>query len=276
MAASEPASGSRREAGEPAGLDLRALVTGASGGIGAAFARALAARGERLVLVDRRQEQLRVLAEELGGEGVALPLEADLSRADAALRIAEELDSRGLGVDLLVNNAGLGHTGRFDEAPVERLAEMVDVNVRGLILLTRRFLPGMILRRRGRVINVASMSSFQPVPFLAVYAASKAFVLSFTEALATELKGTGVRVQALCPGNVPTGFQQVAGTQEARFTTATPSTSAEDVVAVSLAALERGRLRVIPGIQNRLSVLAQGWLPRGLVRRVAGELFRPR
>ncbi len=276
MAPAEPTPGSPGKAGEPVGPDLRALVTGASGGIGAAFARALAARGERLVLVDRRQELLHVLAEELGGESVALPLEADLSRADAAVRIAEELEARGLGVDLLVNNAGLGHTGRFDEAPVERLTEMVDVNVRGLILLTRRFLPGMISRGRGRVINVASMSSFQPVPFLGVYAASKAFVLSFTEALATELKGRGVRVQALCPGNVPTGFQQVAGTEAVRFTTSTPSTSPDQVVAVSLAALERGTLRVIPEVRDRFSVMVQGLLPRSLVRRVAAELFRPR
>lgn len=252
-----------------------AVVTGASSGIGAAFARALAGRGERLVLVARREQRLRDLARELGGEERALVVPLDLSRPDAAERLRQELDGRGLVVDLLVNNAGVGHTGRFHESPPERLLGMIDVNVRAAVELTRRFLPGMVERGRGRIVNVVSTSAFQPVPYLAVYAASKAFLLSFTEALAEELRGTGVRVQALCPGLTESEFHQVSGTDRVRFTK-TPVMRAEDVVARSLSALERGTLRVVPGWTNRLVVAGQALMPRALVRRVAGQLFRPR
>ena len=151
---------------------------------------------------------------------------------------------------------------------------MLDLDVRAVVELTRAFLPGMIERGRGAVLNVVSMAAFQPVPFLAVYAASKAFVLSLTESLATELAGTGVTVQALCPGNIPTEFQQVAGTSDARFSR-TRATTPEEVVEASLAALDRRKLVVIPGLKNRITVGAQRFVPRTWVRRAAGELFRP-
>jgi short-subunit dehydrogenase len=251
--------------------ELRALVTGASSGIGRAYARALARRGEKLVLVARRADRLEALAAELGG-AISVPI--DLTAADAASGLEAELARRGIAVDMLVNDAGLGDTGRFHERPLAASLRMLDLNARALVELTRRFLPGMVARRRGRVVNVVSTSAFQPVPYLAVYAATKAFVLSFTEALADELRGTSVAVQALCPGLTTTEFQEVAHTDRVAFNR-TRAMRPEDVVAASLKGLERGRLRVVPGWDNWLVAHLQGWAPRALVRRVAGELFRP-
>ena len=255
--------------------ERRALVTGASSGIGEAFARALARRGARLILVARRADRLSALARELGGSDQADFVALDLARPDAGAALEVELGRRGVEVDLLVNNAGVGLTGRFDELPRERLLAMVDLNARAVVELTRRFLPGMIERKRGGVINVVSTSAFQPVPFFAVYAASKAFVLSFTESLAGELQGTGVVVQALCPGLTESEFHHVAGTDRVPFTR-TPGMRAEDVAQRSLDALAKGKLRVIPGWRDRMLLQAQSLVHRAVVRRVAGELFRPR
>ena len=256
--------------------ELRALVTGASSGIGMAFARALRARGERLVLVARRRDRLDRLAAELGAEGDAVVVAQDLAAAGAAERLLAEVRARGFAVDLLVNNAGVGHTSRFDRQPAELARAMVDLNVRALTELTRAVLPDMVARGRGRIVNVASNAAFQPVPYMAVYAATKAYVVSFTEALATELRGTGVQVQALCPGITATEFLDVAETHRGLLVTRMPMMSAEDVVAASLRGLDRGRLRVIAGLANRILAVVQSFVPRGIVRRVAGELYRPR
>ncbi len=252
----------------------RALVTGASSGIGEAFARALAARGRRLVLVARRGDRLAYLARELGGDAAALAVTLDLARPGAEDELAAKVSAAGIDIDLLVNNAGVGHTGHFQEEPLDRLLGMVDLNIRSVVALTRRFLPAMVERRNGAIVNVVSMSAFQPVPFLATYAATKAFVLSLTEALATELEGTGVKVQALCPGNIPTEFQQVAGTEGVAFTR-TPSMSAAAVAEASLRALDRGPVIVIPGLRDRILVAFQRLVPRPMVRRAAARLFRP-
>jgi short-subunit dehydrogenase len=226
------------------------------------------------VLVARRAERLRALAAELGGDAPALVVPLDLARADADAVLADRLAAEGITVDLLVNNAGVGHTGRFADEPLDRVMAMIDLNVRATTTLTHRFLPGMVERGSGHIVNVVSTSAFQPVPYLAVYAASKAYVLFFTEGLADELKGTGVRVQALCPGLTESEFHQVSGTDQVRFTK-TPAMTPEDVVRASLEGLEKGSLRVVPGLANRLMAATQGFLPRSLVRYVAGELFRP-
>jgi hypothetical protein len=226
------------------------------------------------VLVARRADRLARLSADLGGEESALPVPLDLAAEDAAASLARTLAGRGLGVDLLVNNAGLGRAGRVLDQPAEGLRAMIDLDVRAVLEMTRVFVAPMVERRAGAVINVVSRSAFQPVPFLAVYAACKAFVLSLTESLATELEGTGVRVQALCPGNVPTEFQRVAGTDTLAFNR-TAATRPDDVVAASLAGLERGQLIVIPDLPNRMTVTAQRFLPRSWVRRAAGDLFRP-
>ena len=256
--------------------ELRALVTGASSGIGTAFARALRARGEKLVLVARRRDRLERLAADLGGGAHAAVMAQDLAAPGAAERLLGEVRARGFAVDLLVNNAGLGHTSRFHTQPHEVVRAMVDLNVRALTELTRAFLPDMVARRRGRIVNVASNAAFQPIPYMAVYAATKAYVLSFTEALASELRGTGVQVQALCPGITATEFLDVAATHRGLLVTRMPMMSAEDVVASSLRGLDRGRLRVIAGLPNRILAAVQSLVPRGIVRRIAGELYRPR
>jgi short-subunit dehydrogenase len=256
------------------GTDGRALVTGASSGIGEAFARALRARGRRLVLVARRADRLARLAQELGGEEAALAVPLDLTESGAPERLRAELLRRGISVDLLVNNAGVGHTGRFLEEPPERLGAMLDLNVRAVVELTRLFVKPMVAAGRGAVVNVVSTSAFQPVPYLGVYAASKAFVLSLTEALASELHGTGVTVQALCPGLTESEFHQTAGTDKVLFTR-TAMMPARAVAEQSLRALERRRLVVVPGWQNRLVLGLQRFLPRAIVRAAAGRLFRP-
>jgi len=225
--------------------------------------------------VARRADRLLALAQELGGPERADVVPLDLSRHDAPAALEAELARRGHTVDVLVNDAGVGLTGAFVTQPLDRLLGMVDLNCRAVVELTRRFLPGMVERKHGAVVNVVSTSAFQPVPFLAVYAASKVFVLSFTEALATELHGAGVVVQALCPGLTESEFHQVAGTDKVLFTR-TPATKPEEVAERSLDALERGKLRVIPSWRDRFVLAAQSVFPRGLVRRVAGELFRPR
>ena len=225
------------------------------------------------MLLARREDRLARLVRELGVD--AFPVPMDLAAPGAADELAETLAAAGIEIDLLVNNAGVGHAGRIHEQPAERLLAMVDLNVRAVVDLTRRFLPPMIQRGRGAIVNVVSMAAFQPVPYLGAYAATKAFVLSFTESLAVEIAGTGVKVQALCPGNIPTEFQQVAGTEGAAFTH-TPSMSAAEVAEASLRALEGDTVVVIPGMRDRAMVALQRFAPRALVLRIASGLFRPR
>jgi hypothetical protein len=253
----------------------RALVTGASSGIGAAFARALWKRGHALVLVARRRERLLELQRELRGEEEAAVITADLARGDGASSVLRELEARGLEVDLLVNCAGVGHTARFCEQPLDRVLGMIELNVRALVELTRGLLPAMVARRRGAIVNVASSAAFQPVPYLGVYAATKSFVLSFTEALAHELEGSGVRVQALCPGITDTEFLEAAGTHAGVLAARLPRLTSEAVVEASLRGLEAGRLRVVPGFSNRVLAALVRFVPGTLTRAVAGRLYRP-
>jgi short-subunit dehydrogenase len=248
-----------------------AMVTGASSGIGAAFARDLAGRGFSLVLVARRLDRLTALRSEITTAKVEI-LPADLGTEAGARAVAARLSVGG--ISLLVNNAGAGYRGLLIDQPDSSIAQLVRLNLEAPIRLCRAALGPMIAQREGILINVISMGAFQPVPYLNVYAATKAGLLSFTEALADELEGTGVRVQALCPGNVPTGFQEVAGTKGSRFDR-TPSTSAGDVARSSLEAVFEGRPTLhLPARLDHASLFAQRFLPRSVARRVAARLFK--
>ena len=248
------------------------MVTGASSGIGEAFARELARRGFSLILLARRIERLKALQAELGSVPVEI-LSADLAAEEGLALASRRLQAGGIAV--LVNNAGAGYRGRSADQSDLNISQLVRLNLEAPLRLTRAALGPMVAARRGIVINVASMASFQPVPYLNVYAATKAGLLSFTEGLADEVEGTGVRVQALCPGNIPTGFQEVAGTKGSRFDR-TPAMSASDVARSSLdAVLKGGPTLHLPARLDRLSVFAQRFLPRFVARRVAGSLIRP-
>jgi short-subunit dehydrogenase len=246
-----------------------ALVTGASSGIGSAFAGALAARGLDVVLVARSGARLEELAGRLAAaHGVrAEVVVADLGRPDAVEQVRAEVERRGLTIDVLVNNAGFATRGPFEALDPARDHEEVAVNVSAVVDLAHAFLPGMVARGRGTMVNVASTGAFQPVPWMAVYGASKAFVLSFSEALAEEYRGRGVRVLALCPGATETGFFDVVGRDTAVGDLRTP----EQVVATALRALERGRPVAVDGFRNTLVAQVPRLLPRALTARIAAR-----
>ena len=253
-----------------------AVVTGASSGIGDVFARALAVRGFDLVVSARRKDRLDELAKHLrDAHDVRVDVvPADLSNpvgVDDLLAAIETLDRP---LDLLVNNAGFGSYGAFHKLPVERELAMVDLNVRALVALTGACLPAMIRRGQGAIVQVASTTSFQPVPYMAVYGATKAFVLSFSEAIARECDGTGVRVLSVCPGHTPTEFQQVSGVHARRARTS--SQSAQEVVEETLEALDRGReSMVVTGWPNRITTQLPRLVPRRWLGRAIERAFRP-
>jgi uncharacterized protein len=252
----------------------RALVTGASSGIGEAFARELARRGADLVLVARSRDKLTALGAELNRScGVAADVAvADLARPSAAVDLAAELSGRDLQIDILVNNAGFGLFAPLDQADGAALSDMVQLNVAALVDLTRLYLPGMLDNDRGAIINVGSTAGFQPVPYMAVYGATKAFVLSFTEALWAETRGTGVRVTALCPGSTDTGFFDVAGEDAQVGRRVSP----ERVVHAALRALDRRRSTVVTGgAGNWLLTNSPRLAPRQVVARMAERTMRP-
>lgn len=254
----------------PPGPDSTCLVTGASSGIGAEIARCLAARGLGVTLVARREDRLRALAGELAAaHGIrAEVVAADLADADRRAALPGELAGRGLTVDVLVNNAGFGTTGPVHRADPAREVEMVRVDVEAVADLCTRFLPGMVERRRGAVLNVASTAAFQPLPGQAGYSAAKAFVLSYTQALRAELAGTGVTVTALCPGPVETEFARTSGLGEEDASSALPRFMWVPAPAVAEAAVDglaRGRAVVIPGAANRFTAVAGHLAPRSLL-----------
>lgn len=255
----------RREGGGPR---RSALVTGASAGIGLAFAERLAREHYDLVLVARRGDHLEEIAKRLRDErGVAVEvLAADLTHSDA-LRLVEQRVAEDATLDLLVNNAGFGTQGRFAELEIDREEEEIRLNVIAVVRLTRAALPHMLERGRGEIVNVSSMAGFYPGPYLATYGATKAFVTSFTEAIAGEIAGSGVRVQALCPGFTRTEFQARASIDPSRVP-AFAWMSAEDVVDASLAALAAGEIVVVPGGLNKAMHVGTSLLPRAVVRRV--------
>lgn len=252
-----------------------ALVTGASSGIGECFARALAQRGHNLVLVARTKSKLEALAEEFRNQYSvpAEPVEIDLSASGAAQRLVGILEQRRIAIDLLVNNAGFGARGRFWELPLDRQAQMIRLNLGALVELTHLLLPAMAAQRRGAIINVSSTAGFQPVPYTSAYAASKAFVSSFSEGLAQELRGSGVAVVTLCPGGTRTNF--FVASQYGRPKLPGGMQDPEAVVKAALRALDRGGGLVVPGLMNKLALVSQRLLPRRVVARVTARLFRP-
>ncbi len=257
------------------------LITGASAGIGAALARVFAAHGHELVLVARRQERLAALAAEITAAGGAPPtvLSVDLERRDAVGRIAAELDARGLDVANVVNNAGFGLIGPAAGLSRDEQLGMVDLNVRALTELSLAFVDGLA-RHRGGILNVASVVAFMPGPGMAVYYASKAYVLSFSEALHQELAGRGIRVTALCPGPVPTEFQARAGLRGGDRMQDVLSLSAARVAQIGYDGFMRGRRVVVAGLGNRMLVFLVRLLPHGVLlplmeRGTRGAAARP-
>ncbi len=250
----------------------RALVTGASSGLGEEFARQLAERGYDLVIVARRKDRLQKLAAELGGNVEVL--EADLTQPAGVDAVGSRL-ARG-DIDMLVNNAGFGTNGEFAGLPVERELEEIDLNVRALTQLSHAALGPMKARRSGTIINVASTASYQPVPYMATYAATKAYVLYLSEALHEEARSYGVAVTCLCPGLTRTEFHDVAGVN-----TSTPMLSRgwatpEEVVRSALKAAKSGSAIAVPGAMNKVTANLQRVSPRFMVRKVAGSMFKPK
>jgi short-subunit dehydrogenase len=252
-----------------------ALVTGASSGIGAALARRIARDGRALVLVARRADRLEALAAELRRDaGVAAQVIAcDLVRPGGARELVEEVARRGLVVEWLVNNAGFGTSGRFDRLPVEGELDEIRLNVEALVELTRRCLPGMVERRRGVVMNVASVAGFAPGPYTATYNATKAFVVSFSEAIAAELRGTGVEVLCVCPGFTSTEFQEKAGIDVSRVPKLAWM-SAETVADEAVRGVGRGPI-LVNGVMNSVLTTALRFVPRSLVTRSVAAMLRP-
>ena len=252
-----------------------ALVTGASGGIGEQFALQLARRGHNLVLTARSDDKMQALARQLRAENPGIGVEviaADLAERGSATALVAELAARGLRVDVLINNAGFGSHNPVAEEDPENLAREIQLNCSSLVDLTARLLPPMLERDRGGVLNVASTAAFQPLATMAVYGATKAFVLSFTEALWAETRTTGVRVMALCPGATETGFFEVAGNKE--FMTRGRQ-SADDVAHFGLRAFFDGSApSVIPGAKNKLAATGYRFLPRAAMARFAGARVR--
>ena len=250
-----------------------ALVTGASSGIGAALARELAARGARLVLTARRRDRLEALAAELAAKGAETRIVlADLNDPAAPQQIYDTTEGAGLPVDILVNNAGLGQYGAFYASPIEQELSQVRVNCEAVVRLTRLFVPQMVERRRGWILVVASTASFQPVPYITTYAATKVFDRFFAQGLAAEVGRFGVKVTALCPGPTESEFFDVAGAGAfKRRVQATP-----EVARIGIDALLRGRHAVIPNASGRFTAFLTRFLPVPLITRVVERAARPK
>jgi uncharacterized protein len=249
------------------------VITGASSGIGAELARVFAARGYPLVLTARRHERLEALSAEIG-QAYGVPVEVmalDLADRDAPQDLHEMLQERGIAVHTLVNNAGFGLRGYFASLPHERQVAMIDLNVTALASLCRLMLPGMIERGRGGIINVASTAAFQAGPYMAVYYATKAFVLSLSEALHDEAKPHGVTVTALCPGPTESEFSETAGLKDSRLFRSGAMLPA-DVARIGVQGYEAGQAIVIPGLTNRAGAFGAKFMPRFVSRRIAGLL----
>ncbi len=257
-------------------MSKTALITGASAGIGTELARRFAIDRINLVLVARRRDRLEALAGELSTtHGISVEvLPMDLTDAREREKLFHQLKEKGLAIDYLVNNAGFGDSGPFLESDWARQQEMIELNITALSHLTRLFVPDMVQRRQGGLLNVASTAAFLPGPYMSVYYATKAYVLSFTEALARELKGRRVRVSALCPGPVVTEFQQQANIKNARMFSGPMVLSAERVARIGYDGLMRGKTVNIAGLLMKLTIHPLRLTPRAVVRAVSAALTR--
>jgi short-subunit dehydrogenase len=253
-----------------------ALVTGASSGIGAQLARELARDGHDLILCARRLERMQALADEFKLMGATCTvIAADLGKSGAAASLVREIEARGLTVDVLINAAGLGAQGRFHRSDPQRVGEMLQVNVMALTELTRLLLPSMVRRRRGHVMLLASTAAFQPGPNMAVYCASKAYVLSFGEAIAYEVRNTGVGVTTLCPGATETEFAEVASVANSALFKGRmiPVMSAGEVARIGYRGLKSRRFVVITGLLNRIMAISSRLSPTPLTLRIASWMM---
>lgn len=246
------------------------LITGASSGIGAALAKRFAAAGHPLILTARRKPELEALAASLGVKCEVVV--GDLSAPGGVEALVEELRVRNLHVDVLVNNAGFGQYGDFAECDASHLFDMMQVNIVALTRLTRLLLPMMVTGKHGRILNVASIAAFLPGPLMAVYYASKAYVLSFSEALRWELRDKGVTVTCLCPGPTTTEFVARANLGASKLFDSPGVMPVEPVADAAYRGLMRGRSIVVPGFKNRLATLAAKWLPRGVMLRIVASI----
>lgn len=255
-----------------------ALVSGASGGIGYEFARILARNGYDLVLTARSRNKLQEAADRFAEEyGVTVTvLAADLSQENAPQELFDAVQKKNIRIGVLVNNAGIGSYGPFHEADRERNRAMMALNVQALTELTRLFLPQMIERGSGRIVNVASTAAFQPGPLMAVYYATKAYVLSFSEAIAHELRDTGVTVTALCPGPTETGFHEAANLTNSGLLKGRTLPSAREVAEYGYRAMQQGQVVAIHGTMNRIAAFLVRFSPRALTRRVVYQIQRKR
>src|SRR3954465_2211699 len=251
-----------------------ALITGGPGGIGGEIAKALARREFDLVLVARNRDALEAAAGQIEGKHTVRVhvFAADLRRREAPEAIFDFLRNENIPIEMLVNNAGFGLGGEFAETELTRELEMIQVNIAALTHLTKLFLPAMIKRRSGRILNVASTAAFQPGPLMAVYYATKSYVLSFTEAIAEETRGTGVTVTALCPGPTASGFQSAADMELSPLVANRKLPSAADVARYGVKAMDSGDVVVVPGGMNKIMAASVRFTPRPVLRRVVRKL----
>lgn len=254
-----------------------ALITGASSGIGAAFAETLARAGSDLILVARSEDKLRTIAGELTretGRNIQV-IAADLSKPECGAKLKRQVDALDMPVDLLINNAGFGTQGAFEKQDAAREAEEIRLNASAVVDLSHAFLPPMLEARHGAIINIASSAAFQPMPYFAVYAATKAFVYSFSDALNEEVRARGVHVMAVCPGPVDTAFFEATGVHNLRKKVPKGSmVSAQFIVDASLSGLASRSRVVVPGGMTKLGALASALTPRGMLTRVVGKVMR--
>lgn len=253
-----------------------ALITGASSGIGFELAKLFAASHYDLILVSRSEDALNEIAEDLASkQGIScMVIAADLADPKAPETVWQMVEEAGLEVDILVNNAGFGLYGSFHETELERELDMIQLNIATLTELTKRALPGMLKRKRGRILNVASTAAFQPGPLMAVYYATKAYVLSFSEAIGEELAASGITVTALCPGPTESNFQVTANMGSSNMIKSWELPPATKVALAGFRGLMRGRRIVVPGFRNKVGIQAVRFTPRRVVTRIVQRLQR--